>query len=319
MKLTQKTIEERFNGLGGSDSAASVEKSPWKTACELFYEKTHKQLIPVNNEAVKAGSKLEPIVIQTYQELTGNKCQKESNMLWSKKHPWMFANIDSWIKDKNSLLEAKTTRSFDNWGEEGTDDIPINYLLQVAHYCIVCAEVKSIDYIDIAVGLTSRLAIKALLPKENIELGNAFRIYRYERNNELEEALIDGEHDFWYKHVKNNIAPPFRTSGDIELFYPAIKDKSIMASTEDLSVLIELKRLKNEESILKEHRQNLETAIKLRMKDASYITNDEDKVLCSWCSFHRKNVDTKKLKQEHPAIYNEYLNDEKIIRTFRIK
>lgn len=56
-------------------------------------------------------------------------------------HPWAYATPDRLLHDTDTgeveLLEVKTARSLDEWGEEGSDQIPPNYWAQCAWQAIV--------------------------------------------------------------------------------------------------------------------------------------------------------------------------------------
>lgn len=198
--LTAKQLEDRRRGIGGSDAAAALGLSPWMTPRELYEAKTDEtvQPIAVSEGPMLWGHLLEPLIRQRYAERTGRQV-RVPDTIWSTRHPFMLAHLDGFTDDGGALrgFEAKTARTADGWGEPGTDAIPQTYLLQVQH-CMIVAE---IDVFDVCVLIG----------------GSEERSYVIEADRELQELIIDGEHEFW-RNVET------RTPPDIDLSAPRAVD-----------------------------------------------------------------------------------------------
>lgn len=147
-------------GIGGSDCAIILNQSPFKTSLELWKEKkgiTEKQDLS-HNKAVVKGTLMEEHLRQLFA--IENRDNFEVNELketyFSLKYPYMLANLDGVIKDKNTNeiigLEIKTARvqSIKKW-----EEIPIYYYLQVQHYMIVTGIQKFILYAYIIDGFNN--------------------------------------------------------------------------------------------------------------------------------------------------------------------
>ncbi len=147
-------------GIGGSDCAIILNQSPFKTSLELWKEKkgiTEKQDLS-NNKAVVKGTLMEEHLRQLFA--IENRENFEVNELketyFSLKYPYMLANLDGVIKDKNTDeiigLEIKTARvqSIKKW-----EEIPIYYYLQIQHYMIVTGIKKFILYAYIIDGFNN--------------------------------------------------------------------------------------------------------------------------------------------------------------------
>ena len=142
------TVEERRNYIGGSDIAAVMGMSRWKTQLQLWLEKTGEaepaDLSKV--EAVQLGSELEEFVAQKFAKETGKQVRKQSKMYVHKDYPYMAAHIDRLITGTDEILECKTCGSYkeDEWAEvvetveiDGKNVekvIEINKLQQNAYY-----------------------------------------------------------------------------------------------------------------------------------------------------------------------------------------
>ena len=66
-------LEERRQGIGGSDAAAAVGLSPWKTRLELWLEKTGQTPDREETPEMRRGTLLEPVVKQLYADATGRR------------------------------------------------------------------------------------------------------------------------------------------------------------------------------------------------------------------------------------------------------
>lgn len=93
-------LEVRKRGIGGSDAAAAVGLSPYKSQLELWLEKTGRDAeLPKpdpddSTEPVYWGTLLEPIVAAAYTKQTGNRVRKVNAVLQHPGIPFMLANLD---------------------------------------------------------------------------------------------------------------------------------------------------------------------------------------------------------------------------------
>lgn len=88
------------------------------------------------------GTRNEPTIIEKFAEVNpGVKVIRKPGTWLNKERPWQVANPDALLvmpgtsgRPNYAVLEAKTAGRNDNWGEPGTDQIPIQYLAQVYWY-----------------------------------------------------------------------------------------------------------------------------------------------------------------------------------------
>ena len=138
-------LKQRSSRIGGSDAAAVLGKSPWKTNQRLWEEKTGRvEPEDIGNKPyVQYGHDAEPHIRALYaldhpDEEVG---YIEDNLFLSASRPWAHASLDGWIKDADGrigVLEIKTTTvlssmSSEHWRER----IPDTYYCQVLHYLMV--------------------------------------------------------------------------------------------------------------------------------------------------------------------------------------
>lgn len=73
-------LKWRKNGLGGSDAGAIAGVNPWRSAMEVYYDKTHPDEIEDrDSEAMRQGRDLENYVAKRFEEATGKVMRRYSN------------------------------------------------------------------------------------------------------------------------------------------------------------------------------------------------------------------------------------------------
>jgi len=219
MSLTAEQLEERRQGIGGSEAAAALGLSPWKTAIELYEEKRAGSPLSViePNEAMRWGVILEPVIRQEYANRTGRSVTVPEKSLASSAHPFMLATLDGIahsVGEVDRLFEAKTARSGFDWGEPGTDQVPQHYLLQVQHYMVV----TGLELADLAVLIGA----------------SDFRIYEIAADPELQQMIIEGEREFWTRvETGNPPAPDFDSPRALDIvrrLYKGVSPATLVAS-----------------------------------------------------------------------------------------
>jgi putative phage-type endonuclease len=226
--MSKRLSDARRIGIGGSDIAAMLGLSLYKSTYELWNEKVHGEFKDLSdNAAVLYGSLLEDMLAQKYQGDnfdTVASINRRCPTIFHSDHDYLMANMDGFVfpankEEKPYVLEIKTASlySMNRWGDDGGSKVPEEYLLQVAHYMAVSNSDKAVIFVgflndwvkdQIAVRL-----IKARLDKEymfdlsdlmeNIET----RTYYFNRDMELEKKLLASCEDFWFNHVKTKIPP----------------------------------------------------------------------------------------------------------------
>lgn len=185
--LTPAQHAERATGVGGSEAAIILGRSKRKTALQLYLEKRGElpiQTEPDDAESAWWGNALEPIVRQRYAEMT-NRTIVLPSTIRSGVYPWMVAHVDGLVVGERRGYEGKTAFHSMGWGEEGTDSVPEEYLLQCHHYLTVL----DYDHWDTCV-----------------LIGRKFQIYTIERDLEMSEMLAEHSSRFMTRVQQGN--PP---------------------------------------------------------------------------------------------------------------
>lgn len=302
MKNKQEWLRERKNYLGGTDLAAIAGLSPYRTALDVYLDKTSDDINEETNSAMRWGNLLEEAVAEAYSEDTGKMVWKWLQPIKHKEYPFLAANIDRWVGDREYVLECKTAgfNKGKEWGDSGTDQIPESYLIQVAYYASIC----DVPKVDIAVLIG----------------GQDFRIYTYNRNKELEEKLIKIACNFWYNHVEKRIPPKCVNTRDTFNLFPQSNYQEIVAEDNIIQKWEELKAAKAEESRIADTIEKLKTDIQEFMRDYDVLMDVNGNVIATWKNIApRSFVNANKLKEMFKDAYEQCLNTGKQSRMFLIK
>lgn len=85
----------RKRGLGGSDAGAVCGLNPYRTAMQVYQDKTTDHIEDIDNEAMRQRREFEDYVARRFTEATGKKVRKANFMYYDEEqHPFMLA--DAW-------------------------------------------------------------------------------------------------------------------------------------------------------------------------------------------------------------------------------
>ena len=280
-------LKYRKQGIGGSDAGAVCGVNPYKTAMQVYYDKTSEDIETFDNEAMRQGRDFEDYVARRFMEETGKKVRRANAMFYDEKHPWMIADVDRMIVGENAGLEIKTASPYSQsqW-ENG--NIPLSYQMQCYHYMSVC----NADTWYIAV----------------LIYGREFKCYKLEYDKEIVDSLIKLEEDFWKNNVlKKKLPEPDGSAladNVIATRFIATKDKSIplLGFDEKLLRRQELVQLIDR---LDTERKQIEQEVKIYLGDAEIAENS--KYYVSWKSLVSSRFDAKALQEQEPEVYKKYL------------
>lgn len=301
--LTREQLEIRRTGIGGSDIAAICGLSKYKTPVQIYLEKIGEEIPQQEtNDFIYFGNALEDDVAQAYADKNNVTISIEPNTLRHPKYPWMLANIDRWVNDKEYILECKTASVYksNEFGPDGSDYVPENYLLQLAWYSAVC----NVNRVDLAVLIG----------------GHDFRTYTYNKNIELENKLIKIAYNFWHNNVLKKEMPTNIFSEDTKILYPEAEEKYIIADDNIRKDIIELNELKRKSKEISDNISQLQASIQVQMRDCSYIKDENGNNIITWKNANSKgSFDIDSFKKDYPDLYNKYMKPGKKYRIFKIR
>lgn len=292
---------ERTKGIGGSDAGVILGLNKYRTAFELWLEKTGQvDPVEIDNESIYWGNEMENVVAKEFEKRTGKKVRRTNFMFSHPNYSYIKANIDRQVVGESSLLECKTASAYLAKDWEG-EEIPATYLVQVQHYLGVTGKQKG--YIAVLIG------------------GNRFIWKEIERDEELIHMIFEAEKNFWERHVIGGEPPALDGSSAAEKYIKekydhAEKDKEIVLPGEYKDLLNQYEKVKADEKLIKAAKTEIENKIKFELKDAEKgIT---DRFVVYWKNQSRTSVDSKSLKEKFPDIYKQVLQTSSF-RKFEVK
>lgn len=292
-------LQLRKSGIGGSDASAILGFNRWKSAFQLYIEKTSETDEEIDNEFVYWGNVLEDIVAQEFAKRTGKKVQRVNRMLRHPNYPFMTANLDRRIVGEKAILECKTTSTYNKDAWDG-EDIPAAYICQLQHYLAVTGFDKA--YIAVLIG------------------GNTFVWKEVARDDEFIELMIDREKHFWENHVVANVPPAIDGSSSaselLAKMYPQDDGSAIMLDEQSNTLIEAIESIKTEEKQLEMQRKEYENQLKMTLGESAEGHSDRFKV--TYKTITSSRLDSKRLKEEQPAIYEKYIK-ESLSRRLSIK
>ena len=302
MKNKQEWLRERKKYLGGTDLAAIAGLNPYRTALDVYLDKTSDDIKCETSPAMRWGNLLEEAVAEAYSEDTGKMVWKWIQPIKHKEYPFLAANIDRWVGDREYVLECKTAgfNKGKEWGEVETDQIPESYLIQCAFYASIC----DVPKVDIAVLIA----------------GQDFRIYTYNRNKDLEDKIIKIGVNFWHNHIEKRIPPKCVNTRDTFNLFPEVHHHEIVAEDNILEKWEELKAAREQESRIQTTIEKLKVEIQEFMRDYDVLIDNQGNVIATWKNTAPKSiVNVNKLKEMFKDAYEQCLNTGKQSRMFLIK
>jgi putative phage-type endonuclease len=316
MLNNQDFTHNRASFLGGSDIGAVLGVSKYRSAMDVWLEKTGMQEDRNDSFALRFGSFAESFIAGEYALLTGETLVDHPHGLIHPKHSFCVGHIDRFILESRDLplftadgvlnakklLECKTANYYSqgDWGEPGSDAIPLPYLCQ----CLWYLGITNLPEIDVAVLLG----------------GSDLRVYTITRDLELETLLFAKAAFFWTEHIQKDIPPKPQSIDDCQvLFQKSCVGKSIKANPETINLIQELKTLEakvqgNEDKINSIKQQLMET-----MADAEVLTYFGKPVITWKAPKPSYRIDTKRLSLEHPDLIKAYQNPIQSSRRFVVK
>lgn len=208
-------LAERRTGIGGSDIAALLGLSPYRTPLQLWMEKTGRGEEQHDADAIERmhwGTVLEDVVARHYADQRAVKVQRINGLLRHPECAIAIASLDRVIvsdgsrarfdggsvKGANGVLECKTAhamaRNSSEWGTPGTDEVPQAYWLQCQWYL----GISGLPVADLAV----------------LFGGQKFATYTMEADAALFADLLDEAEHWWRRHIVADVPPEPTTEDD---------------------------------------------------------------------------------------------------------
>lgn len=280
----QEFLAERLKGIGGSDVAAILGLSKYKSPYQLWLEKTGRDSSDIQSEPAYWGTALEDLVAKEFSKRTGLKVQRVNQQLVHPDFDWVRANIDRAIvnpeisgnvrfKDgkltTDQILECKTANAYlaKLWGEQDG--------VKICHLAVLIG-------------------------------GQDFRMYKIDFDQELFDVLFNECSKFWIEHVLADVPPEPTTFDDIAHKWQKPEAGKTLEADDDLIAKInEFNDLKATIKQAESELDSLKLEICTAFGDCEMIVNG-DKKLMTYKYQERTSIDSKRLKEDNPELYQQY-------------
>lgn len=303
---------DRQKFLGGSDIAAVLGISPWRTPVQVWADKT----TPPTGEpdrrrtaVLKRGKRWESVVgemlVEDLQEqghmveiVAANKRYQDAEF------EFFACEIDFELRldgaEEIINCELKTVHPFKakEWGEQGTDDVPVWYTAQAMQ----------------GLGITNRRRcyVAALFGADEL------KTYPIDRDDETIARMREHGANFWLRHVVPRVPPEPVSIGDLKLLFPQeFEGKTLIADDEITEIALRMRACDREIKAREGEWEHLEFKLKRFMKDASELIVD-GKSAATWKLRPYQFIDQEALKERFPRVYKEVLIKDKS-RVFNLK
>ena len=288
--------EQRKKGVGGSDVAAIIGISPWRTPAEVWLEKTGRaepQDIS-DRPHVQRGVELEAFVGEQFKKRHPELMVARVNAVaQSIERPWAQASLDYRVQERvralHGVLEIKTSRNDAGWA----DGVPDYYLTQVLHYL----SVTGYDFAWVAVQFDSDFLWE-------------YREYFIERDEDDIAAIDKAVDTFWRDFVLADQMPVLvGTAGEargLTQMYAEPKRESItVLDHETLQLVSDYQDAAMREKSAKDDKQKATTLLMERIGDSRTLFTDTSKV--TWVRGEGERFDLKRFKADHPDLAKNYI------------
>jgi len=302
--------------VGSSDVAGILGLSQWATPLDVWRAKVFPLEVQITEEKrriFRRGHLMEP-VIRTMAVEEYRLDLRDMNVRYhDPQYDWMRAEIDFETVEIRSAEEsvgrltpkvllnndAKSVHPFSahKWGEEGTDEIPIEYHAQFQYGMMVTGRAVTHCY--------------ALFGTDNLV---RYVIYR---DNEAIAGIRQKVLEFW-ERVQSRRPPPPQTIEDVVYLTKRERARRVPATDELRDLLAQYRMAKDMQTSSEERAKALKVDIadaileglrceKNELSDVgAVIVNDEDQVIGSFRCTMKDMIDTTKLREERPEIASQY-------------
>lgn len=308
--MNDLAVVDRSTYLGSSDAAAILGVSKWATPLDVYRSKVYPEQAAEDAEdkakIFRRGRLMEPVIRQMAVEDFGLELHAVNRRHSDELYPWMRAEIDFETIDPDGSLvnnDCKSVSPFaaDQWGEEGTDEIPIEYHAQFQYGLMVTGR--------------ARCDVWALFGSDDLVR------YVVHRDEETIAGMRAKCIAFWTEHILARRAPSPVTIEDVTFLMRRLRGRPVDATGEILSLLADYSTAKQREKTGKERAEELKFLIVDLMRiaaeqnDGKPMGPEEDacivdpitrKALVTWKQQSTDRIDVKGLRENAPDVADQF-------------
>lgn len=266
---------ERSSGISGTDIAALVGLSPYKTAFGVYCEKVGIPVEAEQNDRMKMGRLLEPVVVRLFEEESGEKVTWLDRTMRVESEPLIIGTPDGLVLNKHQGFEAKSAGLDQSWRWGEGDFVPQEYLIQVQWYMLLLGLPEW--WIAVLIG------------------GDVFKTFLMKADGHLQGILLERARRFWRDHVEKRNPPDIDSSEAATVYlkrtYPhsggEMREAKDAIERELLAAVV---RAKQELKFVKDTTETLENKLREKIGSARGIYDPDTDVRAIWSEVAESQV-----------------------------
>lgn len=293
-------LARRKSGIGGSDCAAILGLSRYRTAYDVWLDKTSDTVVEQQSDILSLASYLEEFTANKYAEVSGYKVRRWNAEIIHPQYPFIKGNVDREIMRAPlglGVLECKALSHF-NFKKVEMYGLPEEYICQIQHY-FVCGDGRY------------RWGAFAVLDRDNGKL-LTFNVFP-DRN--LGQAIVDASVVFWQENVLKGV-PPVQNTAAVVLPHVDGKVTDMNDDTELAELLNQRKEMKNLVDETRELLDGVDDRIKSKLETVDIAECSGYRVYYKGSS--RTTLDSKRIQKELPDVYAKYSKVSEASRSLKI-
>jgi putative phage-type endonuclease len=304
-------MPDRKRLIGGSDVAAILALSEWRSPVDVWLEKTGRvdpslQVSPEKAKILQRGKKLEPYVIDMGLHKLRERGHQVELLARNKRYthpdfPWLQVEIDAeFLLDGEHInVDAKTVTGFarNKWGDDDSEDVPMDYACQFMTGLNVTGR--------------RRCLVLALIGLDDV------MTFWVNRDDETFAWIMDDLVSFWTVNVLKDQAPAPTRLADVKSLHPNDNGRTVEATEAVAAKVAEIRRLGIEANKLTAQRDELKRDV------ASYLGKDlrltqAGREVATFRTHEETEVDLAAMRRQHPGLVAMFEHT-KPVRVLRFK
>ena len=302
-------LEERKNGIGGSDAAAILGLSPYASALRVYLEKIGEYSEELSVERMYWGLQFEEKIALEYEVRNPQwKVKHNDSHLITYHYPdeWCRCTVDAMADNGQykKVIECKNVSEYtkDAW----TEKVPDHYLIQLMHNMYVSS--AQLGVLCVLIG------------------GQEWRCYEFEYDEGLVDMIIEKEKDFWENNVLKRIppAPHGSSSSMLARIYKHSNGMKMVVDDDSIGQSIKTyyaanKAKKEYEKIEEDNRALIQAHLGVAANGIYIDEHEKTAYAVSWTDVKgRASFDAKLFQSEHPELYAKYIKEGHGYRRFSV-
>lgn len=294
--------------IGASEVACILGFHPYLSPYKLWAQLCG--LIPrreAGNLATRRGQILEPALRDWYARESSMPIHPGpgiDELPWTRPDaPWQAARPDGWTSER--LVEIKTASGWEDWGPEGTDQIPTHYAAQVLwQQWVAASHLENLQGTDLVA---------------YDRWTDEIRVYRLPLRLDLAEKLVRKVASWWRLHVELGTPPSLdgteATRSALNSRWPVERSPELEPTPELEQLVTDYRLTVDLAATAEAHKEVARNRLVAAIGGAAGITG-----LCTYrASKGRLQTDLKALERDHPGLLAQYQTLSPPTRTLRLK